>query len=816
MENNLLNVNGEYVKFYVTTNSNIPYILKNSGSIVIYHDKNNVLSNGLISSSYSLNYIYLGNEIIASGYGLSNIDLRNKSEEIALNYDERQSYIDNKFAYIDNDLDYLHTYTLTYNGNLQHTYISNNDNKISIDDLLFNTVHHKYKEAEILYEKTVITYFTITNPAELYQFYGETALNKDISDISEIHKIISYNNEPIKLPVGAKIDSFTKEFKIKLNDESGIYAENSLSYSYLPQIDCVTTKNFDNIKYNESFVTLKLEESSEYNVYKIIYNYDSIISNPTSNQFYVKDGLTYLASYMNIQTHGTRYDKLSYYTYFDTEKNSKIYSKENAILSHPMSLNPIVIQGCPILYTYQSTSNEEQISFTENGLLFGGYGDRVMLDDITKLNISYNTNVLYFALPINTIIEEIYYLDISSNSKINITGIAVDLNITNPIKKYPYNVNNDIIELPISIIAEYPNYNYKFYMLKYSDFGFINDLEIYIKTTNNTINDIYITNNIIIDYKPTNDITNNIINTYKSKSRNNIANNITNNNITNNITNNNIANNIIYTPKITNIIAPDIFKWTSVQNEDYLLGNWVKCKIENENNTLLNLLGITKKYYTKDDEVFVNPIKNWNRLYDLIYMKDNKYQNMLNNTLNLSVESKVLIIPYEYVNSCQFVLYNYNSTEDNTFITHINNENWEKDLYLFSKLDAQYCKIKSLKYKIKCIICNDYYLNDSKFILNENDIYDKLLESGLVLTNANIYKNTMNDLQEYVYLPYDYKMILTYKKENEIIGINLNHIKSVHIGSKLYNIYAINEYHHIKALLNDTEITVEVLKVKIL
>lgn len=768
MENNLLNVNGEYVKFYVTTNSNIPYILKNSGSIVIYHDKNNVLSNGLISSSYSLNYIYLGNEVIASGYGLSNIDLRNKSEEIALNYDERQSYIDNRFAYIDNDFNFLYTYKLAYNGDLQHTYISNNDNKININDLLFNTVHHKYKEAEILNERTVITYFSITNPAELYKFYGETALNKDISDISKRYTVISYNNEPIKLPVGAKIDSFIKEFVIKLNDESGIHSINSLSYAYLPQIDCVTAENFDNIEYNKSFVNLGLEESSDdildSYLYKIRYNYDSIISNPTSNQFYVKDGLTILASKMNIQTYGTRDDKLSYYTYFDTETKSYIYSKENAILSHPMSLNPIIIQGCPILYTYQSTSEEEQISFNENGLLFGGYGDRIMLDDITKLNISYNTNILYFALPTNTIIEEIYYLDTSSNCKINITGVAIDLHITNPIKKYPYNVNNDIVKLPISIIPEYPYYNYKFYMLKYSDFGFINDLEIYIKTTNDT--------------------SNNILNVYK--------------------------------PNITNNIAPDIFKWTSVQNEDYLLTNWVKCKIENENNTLLNLLGMTKKYYTKDDEVFVNPIINWNKLYDLIYMKDNKYQNMLNNTLNLSVDSYVLIIPYEYVKSCQFVLYNYNNTEDNTFITHINNENWEKDLYFFSKLDAQYCKIRSLKYKIKSIVCNDYYLNDSKFILNENDIYDKLLESGLVLKSTNIYKNTINNLQEYVYLPYDYKMILTYKKENEIIGIKLNHVKSAHIGSKLYNIYAINEYHNLKALLNDTEITIEVLKVKVL
>ena len=245
MENNLLNINGEYVKFYITTNSNIPYILKNSGSIVIYHDKNNALSNELIPFSYSLNYIYLGNEIIASGYGLSNIDLRNKSEEIAINYDERQNEINTYFSEVKDDISYLYNNILTYNGNLQYTYITTYDNTISTDEYLFNTVNAKYKEAEIVNEKTIITYYSISDPANLYKFYNEIAFNVDINDYSTLNTVISYSNEPIKLPIGAKINSFTKEFTVKLNDESGIYSHNSLSYSFLSQEDCVLNPNFE-------------------------------------------------------------------------------------------------------------------------------------------------------------------------------------------------------------------------------------------------------------------------------------------------------------------------------------------------------------------------------------------------------------------------------------------------------------------------------------------------------------------------------------------------------------------------------------------
>ena len=557
------------------------------------------------------------------------------------------------------------------------------------------------------------------------------------------------------MPIGAKINSFTKEFTIKLNDESGIYLNNSLSYSFLSQEDCVLNPNFENINYKESFITLSLEEISQINLYKIKYNYSPIINGRLYNQFYVKEGLTYLASQMNIQTIGTQNNKLSYYSYFDTKTNTNILSKENSILPHTLTLHPIIIEGCPILYSYQSKTTNESISFVEDGLMFGGYGDRTLLEDITKIEISKDTCILYFALPYNTIIEEIYYIDYSSNCKINITGTIVDLHIQNPIKKYPYNINQNINDNN----AAYSFYDYKFYMLKYNDDVFGNNMTIYIKTTNTFLTS--------------------------------------------------------YNRQITNEIAPNILTWTSVQNENYILTNWIKCKTYKNNNTLFNLLGITKKYYTYNDKVFEDPITYWDDLNDLIYMENGNYKNLINNDLHLDINSNVLIIPNEYITTCQFVLSNYNDNK-NVVTTHINDNNWEKDIYVFNKLDSQYCKLISKKYNIVSIVYNDYILIDKNYIGDINDLYTALLNNGKILESHNIYqKININDLDGYIYLPYDYKISITYKVDNNIVEIKLNQLKTLNIGPKDYNIYQINEFNFIKQLINDKEITMQVLRLKI-
>lgn len=72
-ENKLIKIDGEYVKLYVTTNVTLPKLLKNTGSLIVYHEEEN---------NNSLNYLYLGNELISSGWGLQSKCYRDKTQNI--------------------------------------------------------------------------------------------------------------------------------------------------------------------------------------------------------------------------------------------------------------------------------------------------------------------------------------------------------------------------------------------------------------------------------------------------------------------------------------------------------------------------------------------------------------------------------------------------------------------------------------------------------------------------------------------------------------------------------------------------------------
>lgn len=724
MINNLFNINGEYVKFYITTNSNIPAILKNSGSIVIYNDKNNLLSNQLLNTSYALNYIYIGNEIIASGFGLSSIELRNKAEQIAVNYDDRQLYIDSyidKFSY---DITYLENTTLRITSNISSTCITSFENeKFLTKNLLFNTINSKYKEAIIEDEKTTIEYFVISNPKNYYNKYGVTAEQISIANDTASQNVITYSNEPIKLPIGAKIKSFKKEFKIKLNDESGIYFDNFLMYAYLPQEICVSN-SFNDKKYQYNKINNILSYTSNINDFTIKKDYSNIISDNTKEQFYVKEGLTYLTYNMLIQTKGTGNDKLSYYTFYDSKLNTYTLSKENAILPHALELNPIIIEGCPVLYSYQCNTDEESISFANN-LAYGAYGEMTLLEDITKLTIKSTTYTLYLGLPENSFIDEIYYIDNDSNTKINITGMFVDLDINNPFKKYPYIKDNN----------NYEYMNYKIYSLNYiNNDTFGNDLDIYIKTSNNIL----------------------------SKSNNNI----------------------------TDDITPDIYKWTTIQNENYMVNNWISCKSSNNKNTFLNLIGENKKYYTKNDVIFNNPFKYWDKLYNLIEFDElsNKYINLIDTKLNLTINSEYLIIPKEYAEKCQFIynneIFSLNNLINNKYI----------ELNKFKKLDSEYYKIRASGI-INSIVYNEYiYL--SKTVINIDELYNKLIHNGYVLDSSSMVINKQIKDIKYIYLPYNYKLQINYKNESkELKEIKLLSVNTMDISITKYTLYTLHDYN---------------------
>lgn len=105
IQNKLVKIDGEYVKLYVTTNKTLPKLLKNTGSLIVYHD--GVLSN--TNDNTPINYLYLGNNLISSGWGLHKEVQRNDTEYF-FNYgnDYNQKHIGASDEFNHNYYDIIH------------------------------------------------------------------------------------------------------------------------------------------------------------------------------------------------------------------------------------------------------------------------------------------------------------------------------------------------------------------------------------------------------------------------------------------------------------------------------------------------------------------------------------------------------------------------------------------------------------------------------------------------------------------------------------------------------------------------------------
>ena len=76
IQNKFIKIDGEYVKLYVTTNKTLPKLLKNTGSLIVYHD-------GLLNDKNDntpINHLYLANNLIASGWGFHKESQRDDAE----------------------------------------------------------------------------------------------------------------------------------------------------------------------------------------------------------------------------------------------------------------------------------------------------------------------------------------------------------------------------------------------------------------------------------------------------------------------------------------------------------------------------------------------------------------------------------------------------------------------------------------------------------------------------------------------------------------------------------------------------------------
>ena len=148
--NDINKFNDQYLKCIITKYSSaINGTLANSGALIVYHPKS--------EQTINKNYLYLGNEFLASGWGFLCKDMRDKAEHIVKTYADTINAINeaneteqNNRKIEDNKLWENFAKYIAYNGGyIDKTKVMINGYSINTKDILLYGEEAKYKNLEV-------------------------------------------------------------------------------------------------------------------------------------------------------------------------------------------------------------------------------------------------------------------------------------------------------------------------------------------------------------------------------------------------------------------------------------------------------------------------------------------------------------------------------------------------------------------------------------------------------------------------------------------------------------------------------------------
>lgn len=255
---NFIKINNEYVKFYATTNSALPEILKNTGALIVVQDNSKTDENG----SY-IRSLWLANNFIAEGHGFSAAEMRDYYDSYAAIESNGERQLTNiierlKFG-IDENATNMQRYVLTQGGDISNTIISayvfgNNDRQDIQSAYLTNIL--KPADYEDNYIHNVESYIE-------YNYYDTFENNKYVSTphvsyATNIDKL-NFNDRKITrdiiydIPRGAEIQNAYLYLETINNSCNGFTADNdSNDYQNVPPVETSMFASYINTLGNDS------------------------------------------------------------------------------------------------------------------------------------------------------------------------------------------------------------------------------------------------------------------------------------------------------------------------------------------------------------------------------------------------------------------------------------------------------------------------------------------------------------------------------------------------------------------------------------
>ncbi len=370
--------NGKYLKCIVSNYTSAKNLLANSGSLIVIQPKTQTLNDTLLESKYAdgtlhRNYVYLGDEFLASGFGFASESVLRKAESIVKNYDDDINSLKKK----DEELDKKITIETTKLWNALNDYVKINGGHI---------------------ENTIVTLNGYDIPTKDIILYGEEAqyYNMEVKNVNIKIDNIECKDDVVMLPIGSKVKKIDVDIELAKNDSGGI------SSLYV-------LHKIDDDEYEGTKVMYDLDSSitidTDYDLYQLFYskklsqlNEDLIIDS------YKEDVLKRF--YINVAP--TPRSAYKYYPLLEKKYGAKIISSGNAIGANTIDIGK-TISIRPQYYAKCSETGElSQEKFTKSFALnsFKDYDETVIRFDINdQMNINKS---IYVAIPSNFSAYKIY------------------------------------------------------------------------------------------------------------------------------------------------------------------------------------------------------------------------------------------------------------------------------------------------------------------------------------------------------------------------------------------------------------------------
>lgn len=370
---------GQYLKCIVSNYTSSKNLLANSGSLIVIQPKYGKLNDLDIEAAYEdgtlhRNYVYLGDEFLASGFGFPTEKILNKAERIVKSYDDDITALKNKDIELDNKIDYevdrlyeeLNKYVQTYGGHIENTVVNLNGTNILTKDIIL---------------------------------YGEEAkyTNMEVRNIEVFINGNECNDNVVFMPIGSKLKNITVHLELAKNDSGGIK-----SLQVLHKID---DDEYEGTKVLYDLDTdIILDE--DYSVYKVIYS-KKIDEGLIINKY--KEGVL-KRFYINVKA--TPVSAYKYYPLLYKKYNVKIISSGNSIIDNVIDIGKTVSirpqYYAKYIYRYSDTGLLEDNLFTQFIPLnsFKNY-------DETNIRFEINDNMnetgkIHVAIPSNFSVNKIY------------------------------------------------------------------------------------------------------------------------------------------------------------------------------------------------------------------------------------------------------------------------------------------------------------------------------------------------------------------------------------------------------------------------